>query len=171
MLTWARTRFSLVRTQYETLNLLALHAGRKPGPKTVLELVSRVRTLKGSNTSGGNSRAPAASIKKGLFASRTHPEFVLYRRSAADGEYLFQTTSGTKLATRIMKKAAQKRFQLSETKDSTFRTPTKATRGKPIPSIRQCTLPHDRAFIRHPTPAHPTESVHRLPAAVNDIAD
>ena len=67
-------------------------------------------------------------------------------------------------------KAPQNKFQLNETTDKTFRAPAKASRGKPIPSIKQCTLPHDRAFAKHPTPAHATENVHRLPATVRDIA-
>jgi hypothetical protein len=84
--------------------------------------------------------------------------------------YLFQRNSGTKLAIRIRKKAPQKKFQLNETTDKTFRAPTNASKGKPMPSIKQCTLPHERAFAKHPTPAHATERVHRLPAAVSDIA-
>ena len=70
----------------------------------------------------------------------------------------------------MSRKAPQKRLQLNETTDKTFRAPAKASRGKPIPSIKQCTRPHDRAFAKHPTPAHPTENVHKLPANGRDIA-
>ena len=75
-----------------------------------------------------------------------------------------------KLAIRMSTKAPQKKFQLNETTDMTFRAPARASKGKPIPSIKQCTRPRDRAFAKHPTPAHATEKVHRLPATAMDIA-
>ncbi|HEV2138085.1 MAG TPA: hypothetical protein VGR53_04535 [Nitrososphaerales archaeon] len=92
------------------------------------------------------------------------------RRRVADGEYLFQRNSGMKLAIRMSTKVPQKKFQLNETTDRTFKAPARASKGKPIPSIKQCTLPHDRAFKKQPTPAHPTDNTHKLPATVKDMA-
>src|SRR6266849_2366110 len=97
-------------------------------------------------------------------ARRAQSAFGACRRRVADGEYLFQRNSGTKLAISMSTKAPQKMFQPNETTDRTFRAPAKASKGKPIPSTIQCTLPHDRAFAKRPTPAHPTENVHKLPA-------
>ena len=61
--------------------------------------------------------------------------------------YFFQVNSGTKLATKITKKASKYRLQLNETIARRFKNPMIARTGKAIPSILQCTLPQDRPLM------------------------
>src|SRR5260370_23186644 len=71
-------------------------------------------------------------------------------------EYFFQVHSGTKLDTRIMRKASTKLFQSNEMIESKFSTPTMLRSGNAIPPILQWTRPHDRPLINQPVPLQPT---------------
>ena len=62
-------------------------------------------------------------------------------------EYFFQVSSGTKLAAKIIRKASKYRVQLNETIPSRFSMPMIVRAGKAMPSILQCTLPHDRPLM------------------------
>src|ERR1039457_3858082 len=82
--------------------------------------------------------------------------------------YLFQTTSGMKLATRTAKNAPQYTLQLKVTIPSTFSSPMAASTGKTTPSMMQCTRPQRRALRAHASPIHNVTTAHSAPAAGNE---
>src|SRR5712664_4849935 len=128
-------------------------------------------------TAGGFPQRHAATRRAGPSPLHRRRDRYQIRRSCkslpsrVSQEYFFHVHSGTKLPTRIRRKASQKRFQSNEMTESTFKSPMMLRSGKRIPSILQWTLPQDRPFIRQPIPAHATATTQTTPLAVSDIIE